>query len=758
MKRTILSLLLLVGLSMFNGLCSMLFAQNDAMYIYRNDGVINAFLKADIDSIRHSTLDLDSVLHAENVTQEVWTVDSVYRIPLSVIDSVSFVTPPTVYKEGVKRLEYNLLNYIIGADGFTLKLKPNTPTMIVPVKGDKLVLLEGCDVLPYGFSGIVSRVEQGSSSIDVVCEQAYLEDLFDSYCSVSTVYGYSPDSLSANSPGIRRRVTYNPDDIVFSLGPYKISKSYEVSQGLVFDGDLALKGGASFSTEIQPTFRIHTFLMMSLIDGVYFNSSITGDLRVTTQASLYGGLDYNHDFDGLVIPFPIPMTANLINFYVNPGLFLRADATISSTITSTQVYNFNTHFSYYDNMEFSLGGQLVSSSTDMVGSLDGSVAGGAYIETGFNLKSRKIAKVCVRGEFGGRLSGSFVLRNSDLENAMSETLLYERLKASNVEFGSFANASVQASVLNTVGSKTWELYKPIYTWDLVPTFSNTKLTYTQGSNTSLNANTELRGNCLFPVGVGFKLLDEYKYEVRDYNANSSFTSNACKLEHTFSGLNDDRIKLGNYKVYPKVKLFGHDILASPSAEVGFLTCPDDHHPHAIDLGLPSGTKWCCCNVGASTPEGYGGYYAWGETSEKSYYTWESYAYYNPNTGRVNNIGSDIAGTSYDVARVRMGAPWRMPSLAQQQELISNCSRQWTQQNGVNGILVTGKNGGQIFLPAAGYRWNDNLDNAGGNGNYWSSSLYPNFGNYAYLLDFGSGYWFWSGPARRYGRSVRAVCP
>ena len=180
-------------------------------------------------------------------------------------------------------------------------------------------------------------------------------------------------------------------------------------------------------------------------------------------------------------------------------------------------------------------------------------------------------------------------------------------------------------------------------------------------------------------------------------------------------------------------------------------CPDDHHPHAINLGLPSGTKWCCCNVGASTPEGYGGYYAWGETSEKSVYDWNTYAYYN--------IGSDIAGTQYDAATANMGAPWRMPSFVQQQELISKCFRQWTQQNGVNGILVTGPNGGQIFLPAAGYRWNGNLSNAGSYGYYWSSSLHSSGDYYAYILYFDSGtrYWSYYGD-RRDGQSVRAVCP
>ena len=187
----------------------------------------------------------------------------------------------------------------------------------------------------------------------------------------------------------------------------------------------------------------------------------------------------------------------------------------------------------------------------------------------------------------------------------------------------------------------------------------------------------------------------------------------------------------------------------------YLTCPNDNHPHAIDLGLPSGTKWCCCNVGASTPEDYGGYYAWGETSEKSVYNWDTYAYYNSNTGYVN-IGSDIAGTQYDVAHVRMGAPWRMPSTAQQHELINNCSQQWTQKNGVKGIRVTGRNGGQIFLPAAGDR--GKLNNAGSYGFYWSSSLDPSSDYYACDMHFLSGHWYWYSYFRSSGFSVRAVCP
>lgn len=188
---------------------------------------------------------------------------------------------------------------------------------------------------------------------------------------------------------------------------------------------------------------------------------------------------------------------------------------------------------------------------------------------------------------------------------------------------------------------------------------------------------------------------------------------------------------------------------------GVNLCPDNNHPHAINLGLPSGTKWCCCNVGATAPEGYGSYYAWGETSEKSIYHWDTYAYYNDDTGYVN-IGFDIAGTDYDAATVNMGAPWRMPSNEQQAELRNYCSRQWTKQNGVNGILVTGPSGGQIFLPAAGHRYNGSRLNAFIGGWYWSSSLNPSGDGYAYGLYFNSSDINTNDSGRHYGFSVRPV--
>lgn len=161
-------------------------------------------------------------------------------------------------------------------------------------------------------------------------------------------------------------------------------------------------------------------------------------------------------------------------------------------------------------------------------------------------------------------------------------------------------------------------------------------------------------------------------------------------------------------------------------------CPDDNHPHMIDLGLPSGTKWSCCNVGASNPGETGGYYAWGEINEKNEYVIENYANYDfshydetqnpvyPNSGFIN-IGSDISGTSYDVAHALWGDSWQMPSADQCRELINKTTSSWKNQNGVNGLMFIGMNGNSVFIPAAGDKWNKDSFGIGERGSYWTST-------------------------------------
>lgn len=188
----------------------------------------------------------------------------------------------------------------------------------------------------------------------------------------------------------------------------------------------------------------------------------------------------------------------------------------------------------------------------------------------------------------------------------------------------------------------------------------------------------------------------------------------------------------------------------------------------VDLGLPSGLKWAACNVGANSPEEYGGYYAWGETEEKSSYNWSTYKWCNGSYNTMTKYCTDdfygivdnktILDPEDDVAHVKWGGSWRMPTEAEQEELCNECVWIWTAQNGVNGYRVTGPNGNSIFLPAVGYRSGTYVYIGGYDGFYWSSSSYSNFSLYACLLDFyDDSYLNESNKSLRYyGFSVRPV--
>ena len=199
--------------------------------------------------------------------------------------------------------------------------------------------------------------------------------------------------------------------------------------------------------------------------------------------------------------------------------------------------------------------------------------------------------------------------------------------------------------------------------------------------------------------------------------------------------------------------------------------PEENKDHDyVDLGLPSGLLWATCNVGATTPEGYGDYFAWGETQPKSYYDWSTYKYCNGDYYKLTKYcdESDLGYNGFtdnltillpedDAATANWGNDWRMPTKEEWQELYQNTTHIWTTQNGVNGRLFTASNGNSLFLPAAGFRRDSYLYSVGSNGNYWSSSLYTGHPSGAWYFYFNSDYYYMDRyDYRGVGLSFRAV--
>ncbi|MBQ0030457.1 MAG: hypothetical protein KBT32_08480 [Bacteroidales bacterium] len=190
----------------------------------------------------------------------------------------------------------------------------------------------------------------------------------------------------------------------------------------------------------------------------------------------------------------------------------------------------------------------------------------------------------------------------------------------------------------------------------------------------------------------------------------------------------------------------------------------------VDLGLPSGTKWATCNVGATRPTEYGDYFAWGEAKTKKDYDWNTYKWCKGSYNGLTkyNISSDygtvdnktVLDVEDDAATANMGEEWRIPTLDEYNELIKGCEWKWVENfngSGVNGMLCTSKkNYATIFFPAAGHRNDTDLSNAGCRGDYWLSSLYGILPNNSYALTFNDGYIAWDQNDRYLGHCVRAV--
>ena len=215
-------------------------------------------------------------------------------------------------------------------------------------------------------------------------------------------------------------------------------------------------------------------------------------------------------------------------------------------------------------------------------------------------------------------------------------------------------------------------------------------------------------------------------------------------------LNGDMTHYANCDVDGDGNITSYDITEVYNILLGYGPSVDTHE--YVDLGLPSGTLWATMNIGAETPEDYGDYFAWGETTPKDVYKWDNYQWSNGT--RFNKLIKYCTNSSYgyngfvddktelepedDAATANWGSHWCMPTEEQLDELIAECNWHWTTRNGINGNLVTSKhNGASIFLPAGGYHFGDQLYSTGTIAYYWSRIVNASKSYQAYYLWFHS---------------------
>ncbi|MBQ6681952.1 MAG: hypothetical protein IJM78_06950 [Prevotella sp.] len=560
-KRIIITLLVLTALS------AQLYAQT-TFYVYRNDGQMHGFFNNEVDSIVYSNLDIDSVEHSVFVVQEVWTTDSVYRIPLAAIDSVGFVTPETTYKPGVIKLEGTLRNYLNDAKDDRLLFAKNTPSDLLPRVGDKLVSLEMSNIFPVGFAGEVSEVNTSDDVIEVVCGSVELEDVFE------TLYVFSEGSLAQYTRSERPNTGHQmPRSDTTGW-----SRTFTTDWTRFLEMNLILSETESYA--VTPTLLTFSYTPdiwyngMAIVNnqyGYYFSVTVTGNHQIQETIGGSGRLSWTKNARIDIPTFRLPICP-FLEFFFEPGLFVKAEAEINSNITFTQNYKSALHYEWSSRgmtsgkNTFYLSPLSNSISGDLM--LNGNVAFGAYFEFGVQAFRSVLGRLQqnwgslrATAEMGWKAESNGILTKMDTERAQQSTLVYEQLRDNRVVFSKYLSTGI------TFQPIPWlELSAPLpISWEEaigakrhVPVFSNTKLEK-KGDGT-LTASVQASGSCFTPVIVGFVLQDADGEEKDRFYFSSTFPNRSIAYEHDFKNLD---LK-SQYTLYPVVEYRGYEMLAMPS--------------------------------------------------------------------------------------------------------------------------------------------------------------------------------------------------
>ena len=200
------------------------------LYVYRNDGAFNAFYYSEIDSMLCSVIDTVGVEHENYVVQEIYTVDSLYRIPLTAIDSISFITPKIEYRSNVKAINDSWINYVVSVDELTLILSKDIPSGLIPNIGQVLVAETKMSPFENGFAGRVSGIDLSGDNIVINCDKVTLKDIYKKL----VCKGRSKSATNVSQARARRtenRTDMNtvyfdvPHNLSLNLGPMSLNVS-----------------------------------------------------------------------------------------------------------------------------------------------------------------------------------------------------------------------------------------------------------------------------------------------------------------------------------------------------------------------------------------------------------------------------------------------------------------------------------------------------------------------------------------------------
>lgn len=542
MKRRIVFLMLLT----FIGCGAM--AQNDAMYIYRNDGEFNAFLKADIDSIAHSCYDADSILHVDKQMHVIYTPDSIYRIPLAVIDSISFVTPEPVLNDRVFELTAAHDAYLSDCDTIRFTLSLDTPSEMCPSKGDIVVSTYDCLSFPDGIMGCVLSKTQNASGIHYNCEKVGLEDVYEHLTFIGECYVVEEPLASG-----RRKV-----DVVYERELWNMSWTTTLE-----------KGGTTTTLNIGDAARMKVTVNIQKLKPTYFRLDLTNELTSSIKFNATNSFEkwYEKELVKKMVLGRIPIPGTL--FWITPKFGLSGYFAEGATVS----LDCNAHFNRTDKVSFEMknkrwnvfhtpksdaGVDVASLSMQgymevgLIPDLQFTICGSA---TGLGIEATVGVKETVDFKFD-----AVAVFDEDMYSAMRDSYARTTMPWSvraYVQFGLFGDnglqpASIKASDELRIGTDKY----------LLPLF--TEPGYEKGANsTTAVLKTEPSRDLLLPVQLGMSFYEgakklETKYLSTTYRNQSQWTQDGVQI--AFNGMEAGK----TYTAYPTVKIMGKVLRAVPS--------------------------------------------------------------------------------------------------------------------------------------------------------------------------------------------------
>lgn len=552
-------------------------AQNNAMYVYRNDGEFNAFLKSDVDSMRYSHLDADSVFHDDWQMQEFFTADSVYRIPLAAIDSVSFVTPSMEYKSDVMLVEDNLLKYLIAHTDKTLTFSLNVPTGLLPSVGDVVVFDKYEEPIPEGFYGRYVSRKSTSDGIECLFEEVGLEEIYNHLVVVGQVGSYNEDD---NENSQRRIFTVGNNKRVCL--PLKVPLSVSIKDivhGVDIFGSNAKRAvdinGSIGITLDRPQLTINYIICIgerNLKNQVMLKARFYSEGEASVSGNLAG--NYSPEpmwFPGCQWPF---------NFYgiageFDLGLYFEANGEINASYSVPIVIDVTRGFSIKEGeWPYFYEGNGSCANRDKAEwdlNLNGSLSAGLAGRLSVGLVNKKVASLDVTLKAGPEVSANFKI--ADKESGFNSNL-YDALKNTEVT----ASLRLQADAGYRIWFKDREsfdhplnvhLFKT--TRPILPTIENVKWTPSGLCSGTLTA--DVSRDTFTSVSLGWTLRDknnevymkEFYDEKYQFNANWPYVNLPLNLSDLPANY--------NYKAYPTVKLWKWEIPINEYAEVVSKGCP-----------------------------------------------------------------------------------------------------------------------------------------------------------------------------------------